>query len=90
MDNSTIRAPVITWAFDKKPAFNCLQYKINETSGNRSISWSYKNCSSKLVAACRVILLFCYEMQYVNILNILKRAKIYKQLRQSVSLEKEM
>jgi hypothetical protein len=57
MDNSTIEESLITWALDKKPAFNCLQYKINDTSGNRSVSWSYKNCSSKFVAACRVLTL---------------------------------
>jgi hypothetical protein len=54
MDNSTIEKSVITWALDKKTAFNCLQYKINDTSGNRSVSWSYRNCSSKFIAACRV------------------------------------
>jgi hypothetical protein len=60
MDNSTIDDAVITWALDKKPQFNCLHYKINDTNGNRSVSWSFKNCSSKFVAACRVhIFLLC-------------------------------
>lgn len=54
MDNSTIQSSVITWALDKKTAYNCLLYKIQDKKGIRTVSWSYRNCSAKFVAACRV------------------------------------
>jgi hypothetical protein len=73
MDNSTIGESVITWALDKKAAFNCLHYKINDKSGNRSVSWSYKNCSSKFIAACRVYILTEIFLQFLMNLNIFKK-----------------
>jgi hypothetical protein len=54
MDNSSIASNVITWSSNKTDMYNCLRYKITEINQTRSITWSYRNCSAKFVAACQV------------------------------------